>query len=142
MDYIYQRQGRSPVAAAVVILIWLALVWAYVALEASPLVLAVLALFTLPAAIDFARNPESGLRLDDDTLHWHTGPRTGAVAFSEIDHIRMDTRLDFSVRVTVVLNSGRKIRLPFESTPPHQTLEEALKERDIKTMRFHFQLMQ
>lgn len=142
MDYTYKRQGRSPAAALIVTLIWLALVFAYLYLEASPWVLALLALFTLPAAVDFARNPESGLTLTGDTLHWHTGPRTGEVALSQIDRIRMDTRLDFSVRVTVILTSGRKIRLPFEATPPHETLETALKERGIKTERFHFQLMQ
>ena len=142
MDYTYQRQGRSPAAALIVTLIWLALVLAYFYLEASLWVLALLALFTLPAAVDFARNPESGLTLTGDTLHWHTGPRTGEVALSQIERIRMDTRLDFSVRVTVILTSGRKIRLPFEATPPHEALETALKERGIKTERFHFQLMQ
>lgn len=142
MDYTYQRQGRSPAAALIVTLIWLALIAAYVYLEASPWVVSLLALFTLPAAVDFARNPESGLTLSDDTLDWHTGPRTGTVAFSQIERMRMDTRLDFSVRVTVILNTGRKIRLPFEATPPHEALEAALKERGIKTERFHFQLMQ
>ena len=64
------------------------------------------------------------------------------VAFSEIDHFRLDTRLDFSVRATVVLRSGRKIRLPFEATPPHQAFEDALTARGVTVKRFHFQLLQ
>jgi hypothetical protein len=140
--FTYQRQGRSIVAALVVIAIWLTLITAYFYLEASPWVLAVLTLFTLPAAVDFARNPESGLTLDQNTLAWHTGARTGEVTFDEIDRVRMDTRLDMSVRVSVILTTGRKIRLPFESTPPHLEFEAALKARDIPTERFHFQLMQ
>jgi hypothetical protein len=140
--YTYQRRGRSTLAAVVVILIWLALTVGYIYLEASPWVLAILALFTLPAAVDFARDPESGLSLTQEALFWHTGARNGEIAFTEIDHVRMDTRLDFSVRITVYLATGRKIRLPFESTPPHEDFEKALKARDIATERFHFQLMQ
>ena len=142
MPFTYKRQGRSPIAAMVVALVWLCLIAAYFYLEASPWVLAVLALFTLPAAVDFARNPESGMSLCTHTLRWHTGPRTGEIAFTEIDRIRMDTRLDLSVRVTVVLKSGRKIRLPFESTPPHKAFEDALKERGLPVERYHFQLIQ
>jgi hypothetical protein len=140
--FTFKRRGRNHAAAVIVVLIWLSLIGAYFYLEASPWVLGVLFLFTLPATVDFARDPESGLSLTHDVLRWHTGARNGEVAFSQIERVRMDTRLDFSVRVTVLLETGRKIRLPFESTPPHEAFEAALKDRGVTTERFHFQLMQ
>ena len=54
--------------------------------------------------------------------------RDALVALTEVDHIRLDTRLDFSVRASIVLPNGRKIRVPFEATPPHQAFEDALTE--------------
>jgi hypothetical protein len=47
-----------------------------------------------------------------------------------------------SVRATVVLKTGRKIKLPFEATPPHRALETALHARGITTERHHFTLIQ
>lgn len=142
MEFTYKRQGRSTATAAVVIAIWITLIAAYVFLDAALWVLAVFALFTLPAVVDFARDPESGMVLTERHLRWYSGARAAEIDVSEIERIRMDTRLDFSVRVTVILENGRKIRVPFESTPAHVQLEAALKARGIKTERFHFQLMQ
>ncbi len=56
--------------------------------------------------------------------------------------VLLDTRLDFSVRASVVLaDGGRKIRLPYESTPPHKALEAALLARGIAVQRHHFSLI-
>ncbi len=138
----YHHSARTVTAALVVSLVWLALFAAWVWLEAANWIILLLLLFTLPALIDLIRDPQAGLHLSDDTLRWHSGRRNADVPLSEIDHVRLDTRLDFSVRATVVLTMGRKIRLPFESTPPHQAFENALQARGIKTLRFHFQLLQ
>ena len=140
--YTFERTGRTYGAALVVGAIWIALAAAWLWLEAATWIILGLALFTLPAVLDFARNPASGLHLGTDTLSWHSGRRSAEVALEDIEHMRLDTRLDFSVRATVVLHTGRKIRLPFESTPPHQAFEDALVARDIKVLRFHFQLFQ
>ncbi len=138
----YHRQGRSLGTLAVVILIWLAFLAARVWLDASWVILATLALFTLPALWDVIKNPSAGLTLTDRTLDWHSGRHTARINLSEIDRVRLDTRLDFSVRATVILRTGRKIRLPFEATPPNAAFETALARHDIKTERHHFSLRQ
>lgn len=141
-DFVYHRQGRNQRTALTLALIWLALVAAWVFLDAAPWIVGFLALFTVPAVWDYIADPPSGMTLTDDTLHWHTGKQEAIVALDEIDLVRLDTRLDFSVRITLVLKSGAKVRLPFESSPPDQPMEEALIARDIPTRRTHFQLMQ
>ena len=140
--YAYERAGRTYGAALVVAAIWAALLAAWIWLEAAAWIIIPLALFTIPAVIDLLRNPASGLQLTTSTLSWHSGRCHAEVQLSEIEHVRLDTRLDFSVRASVVLHTGRRIRLPFESTPPHQPLEDALLAQDIKVLRFHFQLFQ
>lgn len=123
-------------------LIWLALLFLWLGLEAHPLIVAFLALFTLPACWDLIQDPPSGLSLFEDRITWHSGKRNASVSLDEIDHVSMNTRLDFSVKVTLVLKTGAKVRLPFEATPPDQALEEALAAQSIATRRTHFQLMQ
>lgn len=140
--FTYHAQGRSLRAAVIVLVIWLGLLFLWLRLDAHPVIIAGLALFTLPACWDFVTDPASGLTLSDDTLNWYSGKRRAEVALAEIAHLRLDTRLDFSVRASVVLHTGRRIRLPFESTPPYQAFEDALQARGIKTLRFHFQLFQ
>lgn len=138
----YHTQGRSLRTGIAVALIWAGLMAAWWGLEAHPVIVAFFALFTLPACWDLVTNPSSGLSLTDTTLSWFSGKRNAEVSLAEIDHVAMNTRLDFSIKVTLVLQTGAKIRLPFEATPPDPQLEEALTTRGIKTRRTHFQLMQ
>lgn len=140
--FVFEQQVRRPVTALVVLAIWAVLLAAWIWLEAALWLLVVIAVFTLPALRDLIRNPAAGLTLSDDKITWHTGRYEGAVELAELDHMRLDTRLDFSVRATAVLTTGRKIRLPFEATPPHRAFEAALEARGIRVKRFHFQLMQ
>lgn len=141
-DLTYRSQGRSLRTGVTVLGVWLALITLWIGLDAATWIVAFLALFTLPALWDLVKDPPSGLTLNDTTLSWFTGKRRATVQLEEIDLIRLDTRLDFSVRVTLVLKTGTKIRLPFEATPPDQVLEDALNARGLKTRRTHFQLMQ
>ena len=141
-DYSYRRDGRSTRGAVVVGLVWTMLAGMFIFLDAAPLLVLILGLFTLPALWDLIRNPQAGVELSDAKLRWFTGPRDAEVALTEIDHVRLDTRLDFSVRASVILNTGRKIRLPFEATPPHQAFEAALTAQGVTVKRFHFQLLQ
>jgi hypothetical protein len=140
--FLFEQQARSRKTLVIVIAVWLALIAAWIWLEAALWIVTFLATFTLPAVYDLIRNPKSGLRLDETNLSWFSGRRAATLDLSEIDLIRLDTRLDFSVRVTAQLNTGRKIRLPFECTPPHLALEDALEAHNVKTQRHHFQLMQ
>lgn len=140
--FVFEQQARSTRTLLIVFAIWVVLIAAWLWLDAAWWIMAFLAAFTLPAIYDLICNPTAGLRLDDTTLSWFSGRRHGTLELSEIDHVRLDTRLDFSVRITAVLTSGRKIRLPFECTPPHQAFEDALNALSVKTQRHHFQLLQ
>lgn len=127
---------------AILIAVWAALLYLLIVLDAAPMIVAILAVFTLPALWDLVRNPLAGIDLSATHLRWFTGPRDAVIALSEIDHIRLDTRLDLSVRASIVLPSGRRIRMPFEATPPHQAFEDALTAQGVTVKRFHFQLLQ
>ncbi|MFK7743413.1 MAG: hypothetical protein AB8B47_00055 [Roseobacter sp.] len=137
----YRRQGRSKAALIAVGGIWFCLIAAIILVEAAPWLMAVIAAFTLPAVWELIKNPASGLDFTEGDLCWFTGRRDAKVSWSEIDRVRLDTRLDFSVRATAVLTTGRKIRLPYECTPPDTLLEAALNARGIRTERHHFSLI-
>ncbi|SFE64423.1 hypothetical protein SAMN04488523_10920 [Sulfitobacter brevis] len=141
-DFVFECEARNWRTGIIVAVIWLMLAAAWLWFDAAWWVLGFLGLFTLPAIYDLARNPASGLTLTNDQLTWHSGRRRADVALAEVDHIRLDTRLDFSVRATVVTRTGRKIRLPFECTPPHRAFESALQDHGLAVQRHHFQLLQ
>ncbi|ABG32828.1 hypothetical protein RD1_3329 [Roseobacter denitrificans OCh 114] len=112
-----------------------------ITVDAAPWLMLAVAAFTLPALWELYSNPASGLDFRPDRITWFTGRRQAAINWCEIDRFRLDTRLDFSVRATAVLTSGRKIRLPYECTPHHALLEAALNARGVRTERHHFSLI-
>ena len=81
-------------------------------LTAAPWLIGGIALFTLPALWDLWRNPAAGIILSDENLEWFSGRLDGNVALAQIDRIRMDTRWDLSVRVTIMTRNGKSLRLP------------------------------
>lgn len=137
----FHREGRNKATLYAVVAVWAGLFAAYLLVDAAPWILAAIGLFTLPALWDLYKNPSSGLTFTPDALTWFTGARNASVAWREIDRVRLDTRLDFSVRASAVLHSGRKIRLPYECTPPDELLEAALNARGVRTERHHFSLI-
>ncbi|WP_195820581.1 hypothetical protein [Roseobacter sp. MH60115] len=137
----YQRQGRNRATLWAVLGVWTVLLLAILWIEAAPWLMGIVALFTLPALWELYANPAAGLTMDTEGIYWSTGRREAALRWSEVDHMRLNTRLDFSVRATAVLTSGRKIRLPYECTPPHQRFEDALHRLGIRTERHHFSLI-
>ncbi|WP_299687307.1 hypothetical protein [uncultured Tateyamaria sp.] len=139
--YAYQTSGRNRATLITVFAVWAILGLAILWLDAAPWLMGLFALATIPALIDLISGRASGLRLDVDGMHWFSGRRTGEVAWPRISHIRLDTRLDFSIRASAVLTSGRKVRLPLEATPPSDDFEEALTSRGIKVERHHFSLL-
>lgn len=136
----YRRAERSLWTALVVAAVWLALVTAYVVIDASPVILAIVALFTLPALWDLATNPIASLSLTPQALVWQRGKDKVTIPLDTIDHIRLDTRLDLSVRATVVLRSGQRLRIPPDTMPPHRPFEHALHAAGVPTQRHHFSL--
>ena len=136
--YHFERQGRSARSVAVLAGVYAALAVLAIRFDAAWWVVGLMALATLPALLDIARASRAGMSLDHTTLRWFSGPRQAEARLADIRHIRMDTRWDFSVRVSVVLPSGRRIRLPDESTPHHRTLEPLLQQAGLRVERHHF----
>ncbi|SEO33932.1 hypothetical protein SAMN04490248_10435 [Salinihabitans flavidus] len=136
----HRSQGRSVKTA-----VGLALAWAglggLVLIGAMWWIVALLALFTLPAFWDLLANPTSGLTLDDAGLRWSSRGQEIDLPPARIRVMRFDTRLDLSVRVTAILIDGGKLRLPHDVLPPHKAFEAALRARGIATERRHFTLL-
>lgn len=139
--FTYHRDGRNRATLWAVLAVWTVLLFALIQVEAAPWLMGLIALFTLPALWDLYANPAAGLAFDDQGLHWFSGKRSATLLWSEVDHVRLDTRLDFSVGATAVLITGRKIRIPYEATPPHLAMETALNAQGITTRRHHFSLI-
>jgi len=137
-DLVFVRHGRSPRLVAVLILVYAMLIAGIILIDAAWWLMATLALLTLPALWDLWRDPSAGVRLGADRLEWHTGRRHATLELQEIKHMRFDTRWDFSVRVTAVLNNGKRARLPYEALPPHQIFEKSLVAHGVTVQRHHF----
>ncbi len=136
--YVFTRRGRSWRLVILLGVIYAALIAAIVALDAAWWLVAALALTTLPALWDLYGDPVAGIRLGDSRLEWRSGRHHGALGLDEIDHVRMDTRWDFSVRVTAMLGGRQRVRLPYDALPAHRSLEAALQARGIRVERHHF----
>ncbi len=94
--FVYRRAGRSTTALYVVVGVWFVLGALVVLVDAAPWLMGLIGCATLPAIWDLWKNPQAGIELSPDTLEWFAGPRDGQVRLSQIDHVRLDTRLDFS----------------------------------------------
>lgn len=139
--YRYETTGRNRRTLVALVVVWALILGAIAFLEASPVLMALIALCTAPALYDLISARKSGLEVTAAGLSWFAGRRTGDIAWAKIDHIRLDTRLDFSVRASAVLTSGRKVRVPLEATPQADLLEKELAARGIRVKRHHFSLV-
>ena len=137
-DFRFSRQGRTQRTVGILPLIYGSLISAVALLDAAWWLMAGLFFLTIPAILDLWRNPESGLSLTPTTLDWFTGRHKGTLEFHEIDHMRFDTRWDFSVRVTAMLPNKKRVRLPYQCLPPHRQFEAELQGRGINVKRHHF----
>jgi len=139
--YSFETSGRNRKTLVALVLVWALIITAVFAIDASLWLAGLIGLCTLPAVYDLIVGRRSGVELNAEGLRWFAGKRTGEITWDKISHMRLDTRLDFSVRTSAVLVSGRKVRLPLESTPQADVFEEELKARDIKVERHHFSLL-
>lgn len=137
----FTRHGRSWPTLLAVVVTWLACLIGFWVFDAAIWLVGVVLVFTLPALWDLYAGTQAGARLTDTALHWYSGENAVDVPLEQIDHVRLVTRLDLSVRAAVVLTSGRKLRLPPEATPPHELFEAALQARRITTQRHHFSFL-
>lgn len=137
-DYVFERNGRSWPTLVAVLITWTLCVLAWVLIDAAPWILTIVLLFTVPALWDLWSGRRSGLSLGSGQLRWFSGSIEDGVPFGQIDHLRLVTRLDLSVRAAVIMKSGSKLRIPAESTPPAAAFEAALTKAGIAHQRHHF----
>jgi hypothetical protein len=133
----FERSARGPRALALIGAAMAALL-TLILLGAAWWITAALALLTLPAVIEAARDARATLTLDDAFLAWSSGRRSQSVPLSRIAEVRLATTLDFSQRATVHLDTGPSLRIPPECLPPGRALDEALTARAIPHRRSLF----
>jgi len=138
IPFAFTRQNRAPRNVIILIGVYAALLALVILFDAAWWLIGLLALTTLPALWDIVRDTRAGLSLDHGKIRWFSGNREAEVDLADIDHVRFDTRWDFSVRVSLVLMSGKRIRLPDESTPPHRDFEPILQGAALRVERHHF----
>ena len=139
--YRYEASARGPRAVMGIAAWWAALLAAYLVFDATLWILLPLALASLPALYEMGKGARATLEIDSDEFRWSSGRRHGRMLRSEVDRVRLDTKLDMSLRMSLVTAEGRKIRLPYECVPPRQSLSDELEAREIKVERHHFSLM-
>ena len=138
--YRFESAGRSPRTAAALGAV-AALVLALAAIGAHPAILIAAALLGAPLALDLWRAPTAALTLTDGALEWRHGAAAESVPLAAIERVRLDTRLDLSVRATVETGQARPPRIPPPCMPPHKSLEAALRARGVEVRRRHFTLL-
>lgn len=136
--YRFQRQGRSRALVLLLSAWFLGLILMWLVLGVLLWILVLLALPIGPALWDLWRNPISGLTLDHQTICWFTGTRKVELPLQDLMQLRLDRRWDFSFRATLILQNGRKLRLPQAATPPADDLEQAMAIRAVPSQRHHF----
>lgn len=139
--YQFTRSARSPRAMGFVALWWLGLLLLYLVFSASPAIVLILALFSLPALYDIGRGARAELRITGSHIEWRSGNRGAKLPRGQLKSVRLDTRLDFSLRMTLRTYQGGKIRLPYECVPKAAEIEAALTAADIPFERHHFALL-
>ena len=136
----HENRGRAPRTAAALAGVG-ALALGLLAIGAHPALLAAAALLGLPLALDLWRAPVAGLTLTDEALEWRHGRVAASVPLAAIERVRLDTRLDGSVRATVETGQARPPRIPPPCTPPDRPFEAALRARGVEVRRRHFTLL-
>lgn len=139
--FLHQTSGRNRRTIGVLVAIYAGLAFVLLFLQAAPWIVALLILPTLPALWDIASNRPSGLSLGNGKLSWYSGKRRWEIPFDQIDHLRFDTRLDMSVRVSAVTRDKRRIRLAYDALPHHRALEAAAIAQGLRVERHHFSLL-
>lgn len=140
-DYTYTRSARSPRALILVALWWLVILILYTVLDAAPIIVLLLGCASLPSLFEIGAGATSRLQITASEIAWRSGRRGATLPRGQLKSVRLDTRLDFSLRMTLLTHQGAKIRLPYECVPPAADIETALQQHDIPYERHHFTLL-
>lgn len=136
--YTYATNGRNRATLLAVAGIWTVALVLLLWIDLALWIAGVMAVATLPALYDLKTARQAGLRVSADLITWYAGPHEGRCHLEDIHHVRFDTRLDLSVKVTLVTRNMVRQKVPFEATPPHVDFEKILQDRGITTQRHHF----
>lgn len=139
--FVFESRGRNKRTLTVLAVVYLALLTLLSVFDAAWWIVIGLFITTLPALWDLYSNRRSGVRLTADRLEWWSGRGAAQMDLTEIDHMRFDTRLDFSVRVSAVTPDKKRVRLPYDALPPHKMFEAACNAYGLRTERHHFSLL-
>ncbi|GAB5436520.1 hypothetical protein [Falsiruegeria mediterranea] len=139
--YSFERHQRQPRTVTILIAVYAGLIALIILFNAAWWIMAGLALFTLPTLWDLVNDAKAGLTLDNQALSWFSGRHSAEVRLDEIYYLRFDTRWDFSVRVTIYLTSDKRVRLPYDSLPPHRVFEDVLQAHGLRVERHHFTIL-
>ena len=137
--YRYEQPARSPAGWA-----WFGVslaFWLFLGLVSAHW-LFILA-FAFPPALmgwELRTNPVGRLTLDIETLAFDSGRQAREISLADITRVRILRRMDLSWLATIILQDGRKLRLPANCTPPGDRLEEELTARDVAVDRILFSL--
>lgn len=136
----YRHYGRNrrtlgALAVAAVVLLFLH------SIGTMTWILVLLSLFAAPALVDVLLNPVSTFEFSEGILRWKSATQTAEIPTDQIRSARFDTRLDVSIRVTLTMVNGSKVRIPNDVLPSHKIFEAALKDCDIPVERHHFRVI-
>lgn len=140
-SYTFQRHGRTRGTLIVLALVYAALFAAWLLLSVAGWIIVALIVFTLPAIWDLWSNPRSEIEITGAAISWSHGKISATIQKSEIQRIRVDLRLDRSIKLTLILKTGRKIRVTQPAIPPLQQLEDALTRFDYSYVKNPFSLL-
>lgn len=140
-SFSFTRAGRTQATGIVLAVVYVALVAALIFLSVTFWIIAGLFLFTVPAIWDLVKNPKSGMEITDAAISWEHGKNSATIQKPEIERIRVDLRLDRSVKLTLIMKTGRKIRVTQPSIPPLAQLEQALQDHGYAYQKNPFSLL-
>ncbi len=129
--YTYERRGRSMITAIVLAVIYALLAIGLVFLSLSQWIVGIVFIFSLPAFWDMLSDVRSGMTINDQEVSWFHGKTSASIPRTDIKLFKIDLRMDRSVKLTIGLENGRKIRVAQPATPPLKHLEEILPEAGI-----------
>ncbi len=104
-------------------------------------ILAILSVFAVPALVDVVFNPVSTFSLTKGVLRWKSATQEAEMRTDQIRSARFDTRLDISVRATLNMVDGSKVRIPNDVLPSPDRLQATLEAYDIPVERHHFRVV-
>ncbi len=136
--FVFRKSARRPAGLVTALIALILLVILTFTVRAHPLIVAAFALLIAPAIWEIARNSQTEVIVDETTLSWKSGNRTGQIRLSEIDVVRIRTALDFSQRASLTLRDGQKLRLPAECLPGGRAFDLALEQRGVTVRRVLF----